>query len=82
MSDFVTRLCQLAGTDVAQQVVSEFGGRAVYIKRTVDDRGTVKCESCANPVDKRDHGAHCPKIGLHVSLNHRRVCRFHRPITT
>lgn len=82
MKDFLTRLAELAGTDVANQIISEYGGQPVYIRRTLSNRDMVKCQSCANTEIKSDRGAVCTKTKYHVCLFTPRICRFYRPIPT
>ena len=82
--DILTRIAELAGVQVAEQIVNEFGGQQVYVRKTVERaRTTVRCVDCTH-VQIKDRGpgytpeSRCGINNLHTSLVHWRACKDFR----
>ena len=78
--DFLKRLAELAGINVANQICDEFGGRPVYIRSDVDAGGRVRCIDCSRVVlstDEFERGrrGRCSAIDRSVSLSYLRTCK-------
>lgn len=79
--DFLTRLTELAGEMVAAHIVAEYGGEAVYIRKTLDHEQRVLCGVCAY-LKNNATCAHpeCVDSGLRVSPSHFRFCPYFKSI--
>lgn len=72
--DLLTRIAELAGTDIADKIASEFGGDQVYIRRSLVPKKMVRCSECAHI--EHTKGV-LPKCGLShfiVGLYNPRIC--------
>lgn len=78
-ADLVTRIIELAGEQVAKQLVSEYGGESFYIRKTLKPGNFVRCGDCANHV-LQDIGPYysplvsCGITNASTSLNCWRAC--------
>lgn len=72
--DLLTRIAELAGTDVASQIATEFGGDQVYIRRSLAPERRVRCSDC---VHVKHAKGNLPKCGLShytVGFHNPRIC--------
>ena len=81
--DILKRLAELAGDGVAEQISEEFGGRAVYIRRTLEVAARVRCRNCLHAVREQAIFVHSPNVrcgvsGVLVGDFNWRICRHFR----
>lgn len=85
--DLLVRISELAGEPVAEQVASEFGGEAHYIRKSLKPGKTVRCGDCTHHVSEESGFGYMPKTSCGLtqkwtSLSSWRSCNKFTPPNT
>lgn len=78
--DLLNRIHQLAGEKVARQIVAEFGGQTVSIRRSLSAGNMVLCRECihlSEPATKWSSTYKCALDNRYVGIHARRYCDRH-----
>lgn len=66
--DLLTRISELAGEQVAEQLVSEYGGEACYIRKSLKPCGFVRCGDCAHHIIEGQGFGYSPKVSCGITF--------------
>ncbi len=77
--DLLSRISDLAGEQVAEKIVSEYGGEACYIRKSLKPGNFVRCGDCAHHVLENRRPGYSPDVCCGIthawtSLQHWRAC--------
>lgn len=80
MTDFIQHLAELAGDDIANKIITEFGGQLIYVRKSITRSPMVRCWECMHCVTEevQPHYAannHCGLTKLYTSVAHWRICK-------